>query len=212
MKNIFLRLNYQFFFGGFFAFTATVALVWLGFILGLTKSDWGTWVGSVGTVATLIGTIWIATEAARQRRRDETDFAIIAAAEFTFRLHSMQDTLRGVIERLPSIRNGAYGDIFKECCEQIQSAEIWRAEDLKPLVIIPGHLAANLAFEATRIRAIASDLVAAKNSELLTIAEVLEVERVLTLKLKIAIQELEEPSRVCAEFLAKHDFHNTPLV
>lgn len=37
----------------------------------MTISDWGTWLGSIGTVATLIGTIHLATAETRRRVRQE---------------------------------------------------------------------------------------------------------------------------------------------
>jgi hypothetical protein len=212
MKTLLHWLNFRPIRLALLGVASITALISLGFVCDFNKSDWGTWVGSIGTVATLLGTIWIATDSARQRHRDETDLAIITAAEFSFRIHAMQETLQNVISKLPGARNGNYGDVFEECYEQIQAANIWNAADLKPLVIIPGHLAASLAFEATRIRAIASYLVAVKNAELLHIADVLDVERILVLKLEIAIQELIEPDRLCTQFLTRHGFHNTPLV
>ena len=54
----------------------TTDVILIGLACDLSKSDWGTWVGSVGTVLTLVGTIWLATAAERKRRREQLDLAI----------------------------------------------------------------------------------------------------------------------------------------
>lgn len=57
-------------------------MVALGFERGLSKADWGTWVGSIGTVGTLVGTIWLATTERRNRSRQEYALAQVTAASF----------------------------------------------------------------------------------------------------------------------------------
>lgn len=47
---------------------------------GLTASDWGTWIGAIGTVMTLVGTIHIATSETRRRNREEVTKANIVAS------------------------------------------------------------------------------------------------------------------------------------
>jgi len=49
----------------------TTDLVLIGQACDLSKSDWAAWVGAIGTVATLIGTIHLATAETRRRTRQE---------------------------------------------------------------------------------------------------------------------------------------------
>jgi hypothetical protein len=175
---------------------------------GLTPSDWGTWAGAVGTVATLVGTIWLATDSERKRRRDELELAVITAAEFALRVPSMQLTLTAVRDMLPLTRNGSYGDVYANCYEQIQSAGVWSTESLKPLVVVSGHAAAHLAFASTQIRSISASFVEGKNSEMPHVTEVHQMEEFLTRQLDQAIELLDQPLRACVQFLIDQGFGN----
>lgn len=63
------------------AMVGLTALVVLGLNCELSKADWGTWVGSVGTVGTLIGTILLATSETRRRNKEAFSKARIKASE-----------------------------------------------------------------------------------------------------------------------------------
>jgi hypothetical protein len=54
----------------------------------MTASDWGTWVGALGTVLAFVGTIWLATSQDRQRRRAAQDVAHLVAARIAGELES----------------------------------------------------------------------------------------------------------------------------
>ncbi|MEV4782100.1 hypothetical protein [Burkholderia sp. LMU1-1-1.1] len=56
----------------------------------MSASDWGTWVGAIGTVGTLIGAIYIAHSESRSRNQDARVAAIIHAANFQHRLQAMR--------------------------------------------------------------------------------------------------------------------------
>ena len=49
----------------------------------LSASDWATWVGSIGTVGTLIGAVWIANTEARRRNNEDLMGATVVAAGLT---------------------------------------------------------------------------------------------------------------------------------
>jgi hypothetical protein len=61
----------------------------------MTISDWGTWVGSIGTVATLIGTIYLATNETRRRVRSELALAQIYAVYIRVKLNHSQARIGG---------------------------------------------------------------------------------------------------------------------
>jgi len=167
----------------------------------LSKSDWGTWVGSIGTVLTLVGTIILATAGERKRRQDELELAVIVAAEFILRIPNMQSRLMTIACDLERTRNGSYGEIYQECFTQIKVANVWDAASLKPLVIVPDHAAARLALAATRINHVAGLLYEGTNLEMLTIGEVRTYEELLVAHLNDAVSRLEEPADACRTFL-----------
>jgi hypothetical protein len=166
------------------------------------------WVGAIGTVATLILTIWLATESERKRKREELDLALITAAEFALWIPNMQLTLETVRSMLPMTRNGSFGEVYANCHEQIQSAGIWSTDSLKPLVVLPEHAAAHLAFASTRIRSISAAFIEGKNAEMPYVADVHKMEEILTRQLDEAIEQLEGPLRACVGFLIEHGFGN----
>lgn len=59
----------------------------------LTPSDWGTWIGAIGTVTTLAGTIWLATAESRRRRNDEITRAHLMAAALAPRISHLRNEL-----------------------------------------------------------------------------------------------------------------------
>jgi hypothetical protein len=55
-----------------------------------------TWVGAVGTVATLAGTIWLATTESRRRRKEELERAYIVAAALAPRISQLRMEISAV--------------------------------------------------------------------------------------------------------------------
>lgn len=103
------------------------------------------WTGAFGTVATLIGTIWLATASERIRRNEARDSAIVTAAALQMKLLSMVHALQHAIDHF-------YDDTDRECGLQygihanlIQSAGSWSNEEILPLVVLPNHVCARLA-------------------------------------------------------------------
>jgi hypothetical protein len=60
----------------------------------LTASDWGTWIGAVGTVTTLAGTIYLATSETRRRTREDITKANIVASALAPRVEIASKQLR----------------------------------------------------------------------------------------------------------------------
>lgn len=63
----------------------------------LSASDWGTWVGAVGTVATLFGTIRLATSETRRRHRQELALAQLHSLAIRDRLNRANSNLKTAI-------------------------------------------------------------------------------------------------------------------
>jgi hypothetical protein len=111
----------------------------------MTISDWGTWVGSIGTVGALIGTIWLATAEQRRRHRESMDLATLAAASLLLRLARMTGTIQRVLNVLEAERPQGVATNYRYCSETLAKADRWTNEDLLPLIPLRNHAAANLA-------------------------------------------------------------------
>ena len=123
-----------------------VDLVLLGLGADLSKSDWATWVGSIGTVGALIGTIWIASAQARSAARMERTRARLHAASIVVRLLHVKGDLRRTAETMRSIDPAhIYEPKFRLSLESLQSIQLWTIEDVMPLLPLPGGIAGLLA-------------------------------------------------------------------
>lgn len=120
-------------------------LILWGLESDLSKSDWGTWVGSVGTVGALIGTIWLATEERRRRNRESMDLATLAAASLLLRLARMAGAIQRVISVLETDPPPGKVTNFRFCSDCLEKSDRWTTEDLLPLIPLPNHAAASLA-------------------------------------------------------------------
>jgi hypothetical protein len=164
------------------------------------------WVGAIGTVATLIGTIWLAMSGERKRKRDELDLAIIAAAEFALWIPDVKIAFETIKQILPRAREGNFGPVYRDCHTLLTGARVWNSESLKPLVVIPNHAAARLAFVSTRIRNLTAAFLGASTAEMTTIEAVRRLEEILMRQIQTCIDELEVPNRACVDFLNSHGF------
>lgn len=190
-----------------FAFSAYEAVDWSC----LSASDWGTWAGAVGTVATLAATIWLATAGERKRERDQRDLAIIAAA-------TLETAIVGFLVRantmmlLPPPGTLAAPDdpheALEECIFAIRNVDLWSREDLVALVYLPGHVAARLASLGTQIRATLNELNAAAAKSLLSDLDIGTVKYLLQSELPSYAAELAEIKTELSAFLAAQRFLN----
>ncbi|MCA1326217.1 hypothetical protein [Herbaspirillum sp. alder98] len=90
----------------------------------LSASDWATWVGSIGTVAALIGAIYIATSERRLIQRDARSLGAITLMSMQFRLNTLRLQVEKVAiamhdwtpERLSNIDYSASSENIKAYC------------------------------------------------------------------------------------------------
>jgi hypothetical protein len=106
-----------------------------------SPSDWGTWAGAIGTVATLVGTIHLATTETRRRTRQEKLAAelhgvILSSrlAHVEARLMASKSLLSRALER-EDIRAG----LLKECHAQISAIDEFTPEDVLPIGFFAGN-------------------------------------------------------------------------
>jgi hypothetical protein len=127
---------------------AILDAVLVGHANDLSKSDWGTWVGSIGTVATLAGTIWLATEGERKQTRNSRVLARLHSASMLLRLVHAQaavvnayTTLSVAVET--PIELGP--DHLRDMLHRFSSINVWQVSDVVPLIALPDNTAVKLA-------------------------------------------------------------------
>ncbi|MBW3512898.1 hypothetical protein [Janthinobacterium sp. NKUCC06_STL] len=126
------------------AVVGLASLVTLGVWCGLNKTDWGTWVGSVGTVGTLIGTMLLATSERRNRSRQEFALAQVTAASFAERIRVLRHLLEQSIEALKVCENDIFKADFAGLYRTIDDIRIWSPAETIPLITLPGKVAMKL--------------------------------------------------------------------
>lgn len=144
MKTIRWWLWYRPFLWALFGIALIACLISLGTRHHLSKADWGTWVGAVGTVLTLAGTIYLARTETRRRNRAERDMALIAAADFSIRIVELQHALTAADKWLERNRDPGMGINYLDCVDILQRAHIWQPSELTPLLHIGRRLAVKL--------------------------------------------------------------------
>lgn len=111
----------------------------------LSASDWGTWAGAIGTVATLIGTIWLATESGRAKRNEERDRAFVAASGLMLLFTKVRAALENATEHFSDPYFEGRGFEYAVQARLIEEAGVWTEEQILPLIAIPNHVCAHLA-------------------------------------------------------------------
>jgi hypothetical protein len=111
----------------------------------MTISDWGTWIGSIGTVATLAGTIWLATTDSRRRHKESILVAQIHAAGLYWKLTYIRETIFVSIRELKALDISDVGRLRKVTDEDLHRLTLWTVGDLLPLVPLGNNLVENLA-------------------------------------------------------------------
>lgn len=107
---------------------------------------------AIGTVGAAVAAVWIATNEARRRRKSEMEVAELAVAGMAFRLLHDHSKLQVVMLWLENQAVSASFQEFMKQAKQLEELCAWRAEDLLPLVPLPGRCAFKLAMAADQIR------------------------------------------------------------
>lgn len=124
---------------------------------GMEAGDWATWIGAIGTVATLVMTIRIATTETRRRRHEELAKANIAAAALAPRIDIATRKLVHFKTKLmfQNLEGNPFGSVADESAFLL-SIDFTPAstEELLTLVGIEGGLASKLAYAQARFFAV----------------------------------------------------------
>jgi hypothetical protein len=117
----------------------------------LSASDWGTWVGSIGTVLTLCGTIWLASADMRRRLRSETVLARLQSAAMYSRVEYASVILKNVEQLLleAAANDNELSSVLNRCQGYVSEIEIWSVEEALPFAPLPNFTAERLVESAS---------------------------------------------------------------
>lgn len=117
----------------------------------LTASDWGTWVGAIGTIGALVGTIWLATSSERLRVREARARAFVACASIGLKVADTQEAVDSVIEYLEDEFEIGYAVNVKMLSDRLKNSGQWSDEEILPLIFLNSRVTAHLATIRTSI-------------------------------------------------------------
>jgi len=164
MKNFLWWLNYRPVLCGLLGFATVAYLSSLGYKHGLNKSEWATWVGAIGTVLTLAGTIYLARTETRRRHQAERDLALISSADFSVRIVELQNALTAAMQWLDNNRDSDVNIDYLDCVDILQRAHIWKPSELTPLLHIGKHLAVKLGLAQAEVVSVIQTMKQAEKS------------------------------------------------
>ena len=109
--------------------------------------DLAAWCGAIGTVGTLIGTIWLASAETRRRRASERMRAVLTAAVIGLRIAKVRILLEAIINELnEKSHQGITIEILVELGETLDAATLWSQDDAEKLVPLLNDCAAHVAY------------------------------------------------------------------
>jgi hypothetical protein len=175
----------------------------------MSAGDWGVWVGSVGTVATLVMTIRLATESSRTQRREQLELALVTTAGMMVRLRNVlrglaiaQDALSNPLKLPDDVR-----PTFLACFNKINETVLWNAQELTPMVTLPNQVSARLVWISTNVQTEMAVFKMISDEEESPAWDVIElVARTTTYELNSIIAEIQSAMTDCTNFLLAHGF------
>jgi len=176
----------------------------------LSAADWGTWVGAIGTVATLIGTIWLATSERRERLRSERNLALVTVSSLTFQIPLVRTSLAAAIATMQRDVDQNQPTDYANISNVLGTVPLWNREDLTPLVGLRDHLAARLAFVGAEISGVKFGIEAAaklgfnENAGLSTLFNVDTIPRLVS-----PMETLDDAYARCRAFMEETGFSFT---
>lgn len=115
----------------------------------LTASDWGTWISAIGTVATLVGTIYLAQTETRRVRREAQILARLHGASMSIRAANAHLAVMKISMKMElRFQLNRHADYLRELHTELSVIQLWNVDELVPLVPLPHNVAVKLA-EAT---------------------------------------------------------------
>ncbi|MDZ5633967.1 hypothetical protein [Janthinobacterium sp. GMG1] len=119
----------------------------------LLPGDKGTWSGALGTVGTLIGTIWLATSESRRRNREEMTRAQLHAAGILLDIAYVRGELKLIVDEMAEFALiDPITNRILSFAPKLSIIDIWKAETFIPLVPLPNKAAGCLTQATDQIR------------------------------------------------------------
>ncbi|PMQ15846.1 hypothetical protein [Janthinobacterium sp. AD80] len=137
-------------------------------------AEWAYWIGAIGTIGTLIGTIWLATSENRRRREHALSTARIVIAKMQFPMiqtalaalrisNTLEEyqaripTEQGLIQRMPQK--------WKNLGDELSAQEYWSADELVALLALDRSKAQFIAEFQSQILFVSKQLTGISSSE-----------------------------------------------
>jgi len=111
---------------------------------GFATPDWGTWIGSIGTILTFLGTIWLATTETRNRERASNKLAAVTAAQLLFQVVEVSKIIEGATEAFKDLESDPR-ELCGKVAGMLSKPRIWNTQDLANITVIPNNVAPKLA-------------------------------------------------------------------
>jgi hypothetical protein len=103
------------------------------------------WLGAIGTVGTLAGTIWLATADKRDKRIRAIDNAYVTIVRLQSRLAGVKHSLQTAVDVFSDEVMRRNGFPYELYAKLLNSAGNWDDEDILPLIELPNRVCARLA-------------------------------------------------------------------
>ncbi|WP_313632498.1 hypothetical protein [Massilia timonae] len=144
---------------GVLSFVAVLLFLW--HIEGVTPwaemgpGDWGVWVGSIGTLGALGGTIYLATNQNRERDRRERIAAELYAESILTRVQELTATIQTLLEQIHRHKDSAISDKFMHwCVNHLLTQQAWEIDDIARITPLSKALAVNMARASAMLKII----------------------------------------------------------
>jgi hypothetical protein len=156
------------------------------------------WAGAIGTVATLIGTIYLARAETRRRERNERTIARLHGASMSPKIENALVGLTSAATMLHLARTGDRATTYyAECASKLDKIEFWSIDEITPLAPLPFNTAIKLAEAPAIVHSVARGLDLMGQKVMITSTEQrIQVERFSKL-IKRAVDYIDEAGREC---------------
>lgn len=194
-------------------FLTILALLGIGAVLHIMSTlpfgeKLATWLGPIGTIATLLLTIRLATAQARTKKQEQIDAALLAAASMLVRLRNLSRGLTH-LRQLLNFEFENLADAYSTAAgwsKFIRDDDLWSEEELLPLIYLPNHTAAALAMIRTNVRAVKLRLANMADDPENVHYSHAQMMRRLHYQVSSALVEIDRAYEQCVNLLLKHGF------
>lgn len=156
------------------------------------------WVGAIGTVATLIGTIHLARTETRRRERGERTVARLHGASMSTKI---EDALVGTSAAAAMLHLARDGDrepaFYGKCAEKLDEIAFWSIGEVAPLAPLPFNTAIKLAEAPAIVHSVSRILGVMARKRMISPAEQRVQVEILSKLMRRAVDYLDEAGREC---------------